>query len=69
MQRAVGRLMASEFISGAENKDGKDNSIQRFLGAEEAGGGELTGICAGYRGTSSELIILHEGPISSFFSP
>ena len=68
MQRVMGRLVEPEFIPRTGDRDGKYTSIQRFPGAEEAGGGELSGICVGYIGTLSELIILCEGPLFSLFS-
>lgn len=45
------------------DRDGKYSSIETFVGAEDARGGELSGLGVGYRGTSSELIIPCEGPI------
>lgn len=48
MQRVVQRLMEPEFIPRAGDRDGEYKSIPRFLGAKEAGGGALSGICVGY---------------------
>lgn len=60
--------MQAEFTHGAGDRDGKYTSVQRFVGAEEAGGGELSRVCLGYTGTLSELLILCDGTILSLFS-
>lgn len=52
-----------ELFPKSGDRDGKYSSIETFLGAEDARGGELSGLGVGYRGTSRELIIPCEGPI------
>lgn len=66
MQKVVGSLIAPEFTPRVEDSVGKSNFNWQCPGTEEAGGGELTGIPVGCRGTVSELMIACEGPIFSF---